>query len=57
LNLSALPAGNSSGKGSRREEKRLAEAVDRAGGTFEKAREEYGKMEKEIGALKEKSRC
>jgi exonuclease SbcC len=36
------------------EEKRLAEAVDRAGGTFEKAREEYGKIEKEIGALKEK---
>jgi exonuclease SbcC len=36
-----------------REEKRLAEAMDRAGRTFETAREEYGKIEKEIGALKE----
>jgi len=36
------------------EEKRLAEAVDRAGRTFEKVREEYGRIEKEIGVLKEK---
>ena len=36
------------------EEKRLADAVDLAGQAFEKAREEYGKVDKEIGALKEK---
>jgi DNA repair protein SbcC/Rad50 len=36
------------------EEKRLADAADRAGTAFEKAREEYEKIEKEIGALNEK---
>jgi DNA repair protein SbcC/Rad50 len=41
-------------KNADREEKRLAEAVDRAGMTCEKACEEYGKIDKEIGALKEK---
>jgi len=36
------------------EEKRLADAVDGVGQAFEKAREEYGKADKEISALKEK---
>ena len=36
------------------EEKRLAEEVDRAGKVLEKAREDNGKIEKEISALKEK---
>ncbi len=36
------------------EEKRLAAAVDQANGKLEKAREEYGLIEKEIGSLKEK---
>ena len=37
-----------------REEKRLAETVTQAEKSLEKAREEYGKCEKEIGALNEK---
>ena len=37
-----------------REEKRLADAVDKAGKALEKAREEYGQVEKEISALNEK---
>lgn len=37
-----------------REEKRLAEAMERAGRGFEKARDEYGTIEGEIGATKEK---
>jgi exonuclease SbcC len=41
-------------KNADQEEKRLADAADRAGRNFEKAREDYGRMEKEIGALKEK---
>ena len=41
-------------KNADQEEKRLADAVDRAGRAFEKAREECEKMEKEIGALKDK---
>ena len=36
------------------EEKRLAEEVDKAGKVLENAREDYGKIEKEISALKEK---
>ncbi|MBA4416784.1 MAG: chromosome segregation protein SMC [Syntrophus sp. (in: bacteria)] len=36
------------------EEKRLADAVDRAGQAFEKARETHGRIDKETGALKEK---
>jgi DNA repair protein SbcC/Rad50 len=36
------------------EEKRLAEEVDKAGKALENAREGYGKIEKEINALKEK---
>jgi exonuclease SbcC len=36
------------------EEKRLADAVYHTGQAFEKAREEYGKVDREIGALKEK---
>jgi len=36
------------------EEKRLADAVDRANKTLEKVREEYVQIEKEISALKEK---
>jgi exonuclease SbcC len=36
------------------EEKRLAEEVDKAGKAMEKAREDYGQVEKEISALKEK---
>jgi DNA repair protein SbcC/Rad50 len=36
------------------EEKRLAAVVDQANGKLEKAREDYGRIEKEIGALKEK---
>ncbi|PKN05246.1 MAG: chromosome segregation protein SMC [Deltaproteobacteria bacterium HGW-Deltaproteobacteria-9] len=41
-------------KNTDQEEKRLAEAMDKAGEAFEKAREEYGEIEKEITALKEK---
>ncbi|MEW6326422.1 MAG: SbcC/MukB-like Walker B domain-containing protein [Thermodesulfobacteriota bacterium] len=41
-------------KNTDQEEKRLADAVDKAGKVFEKAREEYGQIEKEISALKEK---
>jgi exonuclease SbcC len=37
-----------------REEKRLADAVNQADKALEKAREEYGNVEKEIGALNEK---
>jgi exonuclease SbcC len=37
-----------------KEEKRLADAVDLASQAFEKAREEYGKVDKEIGTLKER---
>jgi exonuclease SbcC len=36
------------------EEKRLADEVDKAGKILENAREDYGKIEKEISALKEK---
>ncbi len=36
------------------EEKRLAEEVDKAGKVLSNAREDYGKIEKEINALKEK---
>ena len=36
------------------EEKRLAAGVEQANGKLEKAREEYGLVEKEIGTLKEK---
>ena len=36
------------------EEKRLADALDKAGKAFEESREEYGKIENEISALKEK---
>ncbi|MCX5831055.1 MAG: AAA family ATPase [Deltaproteobacteria bacterium] len=36
------------------EERRLAEEVDKAGNALEKAREDYGQVEKEISALKEK---
>ncbi len=41
-------------KNSDHEEKRLAEEVDKAGKVLENAREGYGKIEKEISALKEK---
>jgi exonuclease SbcC len=41
-------------KNADQEEKRLAEAVDKAGKALEKAREDYGQIEKEISALKEK---
>ncbi|MFZ5995249.1 MAG: AAA family ATPase [Thermodesulfobacteriota bacterium] len=41
-------------KNADQEEKHLADAVDKAGKVFEKAREEYGQIEKEISALKEK---
>ncbi|RPJ11013.1 MAG: hypothetical protein EHM30_15140, partial [Desulfobacteraceae bacterium] len=37
------------------EEKRLADAVDKAGKAFEKSREVYVQIEKEISALKEKT--
>jgi len=42
------------GRNADEEEKRLADAADRAGRDFEKAREGYGKIEKEISALKDK---
>ena len=41
-------------KNADQEEKRLAEEVDKAGKALEKAREDYGQVEKEISALKEK---
>ncbi|MCX5846096.1 MAG: AAA family ATPase [Deltaproteobacteria bacterium] len=41
-------------KNADQEEKHLVDAVDKAGKAFEKAREEYGQIEKEISALKEK---
>ncbi len=41
-------------KNADREEKSLADAVKKAESAFEKAREEYAQMEKEIDALKEK---
>ena len=42
------------GKSPDQEEKRLADAVEQAGKALEIARDEYMRMEKEIGALKEK---
>ncbi|OPY14384.1 MAG: Nuclease SbcCD subunit C [Syntrophus sp. PtaB.Bin001] len=36
------------------EEKRLTEEIDKAGKVFEKAREDHGKIEREISALKER---
>jgi len=41
-------------KNADQEEKLLADAVDKAGQALEKAREDYGQIEKEISALKEK---
>jgi len=41
-------------KNADQEEKRLAAEVDKAGKALEKAREDYGQIEKEISALKEK---
>jgi len=41
-------------KNADQEEKRLVDAMDKAGKALEKALEKYGQIEKEIGALKEK---
>ncbi|MEI8173413.1 MAG: AAA family ATPase [Deltaproteobacteria bacterium] len=52
--LSASRRGIFGEKNVDQEEKRLAEAVDKAGKALEKARDGYGQIEKEISALKEK---
>ena len=49
-----ITSGTLWGKSPDQEERRLADAVDLAGQAFEQAREEYGKVDKEIGALKGK---